>query len=130
MGVSCEHSCGVCALGEDGGVKRLPHTTILNPPLKAKAGGSKKKKTKKKTAAMAGGAAAAGTAKPAAAKAAEPAAAKAAEPAAAKAAEPAAKVTKEGAGGTKKKGWMSGLKEAVGGAFKGKKEKAPPKDET
>ena len=141
MRLSCEHSCGLCALAADGGAAPQTPASILKPPPPTKPKGSTKKK-KKKAAAAAGEApagkpetpaaetrteqAAAAAEKAAPAKAVKAAPAKKEKPAPAKAANPAAKPADEG---KKKKGWMSGLKDAVGSAFGGKKAKAQPKDE-
>lgn len=141
MKLSCELSCGLCALD---GTKPKAYRDILSPPRKAASGTAASKKKKKKATAAAS-VSATGEAAPVKA---EPEAAPKAAEAAPKAAEapkenvkvkatPKAKgeplTRKEGSLPTKKaeeepkkkKGWMGGLRDAVGGAF-GKKK---PKDE-
>ena len=140
MSVSCEASCGLCAMD---GEKPQPYMKILKPPA-PKATGSTKKKKKKKAKSTAQGEAAAmpktADASDSAPK--EDKAASKEDKAAPKKEVPASKPAEaapaastdadKGSAAKKKKGWMGGIKDAVGNMMgKGKKNsQGKGKDET
>ena len=152
MKLSCEFSCGLCSLD---GSTPAEYRKILKPPAKTTSGGAKKKKKKVKksvgtaaaeanTDAAEGGTTKASVSATAAVESVEAKGAPTEPPKEApkeeapkkkKAAEASPKADKPKpakdapAKPTKKKGWMSGLADAVGGAFKGGKKGGGPKDE-
>jgi len=135
MSVSCEASCGLCAM--DGG-KPQPYMKILKPPAPKATGTKKKKKKKAKSAAQgeAGEAAGEAAATPEATDASDAApkedkaALKKEVPASTSAEAAPAASADEGSAAKKKKGWMGGIKDAVGNMMGKGKKGSKVKDET